>query len=98
MTVRVGFISTRETKKISRAFGAETVSLRDPHSLQVSKRLAASQFVEQTRPDSLPGDDIGWILLMPLDAVIELRALRIRQRQCGFQALPHHIQQFGFFG
>src|SRR5207302_9224157 len=64
----------------------------------VSRRLAASQFVEQTRPDLLPGDDIGGILLMPLDAVIELRALRVRQRQCvGFQALPHHIQQFGFF-
>src|SRR5438132_10339667 len=59
----------------------------------------SSQFLEQARPDLSPGDDIGGILLMPLDAVIELRALRVRQRQCvGFQALPHHIQQFGFFG
>jgi len=36
---------------------------------------------------------------MPLDTVIELRGVRICQRQCvGFQAFPHHIQQFGFFG
>ena len=40
-------------------------------SLQVSRRPAAvSQFLEQPRPDLLPGDDIGGILLMPLDAVI----------------------------
>ena len=36
---------------------------------------------------------------MPLDAMIELRALRVRQRQrIGFQAFPHYIQQLGFFG
>ena len=36
---------------------------------------------------------------MPLDAVIQLRALRVRQRQCvGFQAFPNCIQQFGFLG
>ena len=71
----------------------------NPRLLQVSRRPAASQFLEQARPDLLPGDDIGGILLMPLDTVIELRGVCICQRQCvGFQAFPHHIQQFGFFG
>ena len=58
--------------------------------------MPASQFLEKARPDLLPGDDIGWILLMPLDAAIQLRALRVRQRQgVGFQAFPNCIQQFG---
>lgn len=36
---------------------------------------------------------------MPVDAVIQLRALRVRQRQCvGFQAFPNCIQQLGFLG
>jgi len=36
---------------------------------------------------------------MSLDAVVQLRALRIRQRKrVGFQALPHRIQQLGFLG
>ena len=71
----------------------------NPRSLRVSRRPAASQFLEKARPDLLPGDDIGGILLMPLDAVIQFRALRVRQRQCvGFQAFPHCIQQFGFLG
>ena len=56
------------------------------------------ELLKQARPDLLPGDDIGGILLMPLDAVIEFRALRVRQRQCvGFQAFPHHIQQILLF-
>jgi len=36
---------------------------------------------------------------MPLDAVIQLGALRVRQRQrVGFQTFPNCIQQFGFPG
>ena len=36
---------------------------------------------------------------MPLDAAIQLRALRVRQRQrVGFQTFPHDIQQLGFLG
>jgi hypothetical protein len=36
---------------------------------------------------------------MPLDAVIQFRALRVRQRWCvGLQTFPHRIQQFGFLG
>ncbi len=31
--------------------------------------------------------------------VVQLRSLRVRQRQCvGFQTFPHDIQQFGFLG
>jgi len=67
--------------------------------LLVSRRLAVSQFLEQAGFDLFPGDDIGRILLMPLNAVIEFCALRVRQRQCvGFQTFPHHIQKFGLFG
>jgi len=36
---------------------------------------------------------------MPLDAVVKLRSLRVRQRQrVGFQAFPNCIQQFRFLG
>jgi hypothetical protein len=39
----------------------------------------ASRFLKQARPDLLPRNDIGGVLLMPNDAVIKLRPLRIRQ-------------------
>jgi hypothetical protein len=36
---------------------------------------------------------------VPFNAVIQLGPLGVRQRRCvGFQALPHHIQQFRFLG
>jgi hypothetical protein len=35
--------------------------------------------VKQARPDLLPRNDIGGVLLVPGDAVIKLRPLRIRQ-------------------
>ena len=56
-----------------------------------------SRLLKQARPDLLPRDDIGRVLLVPGDAVIKLGPLRIRQecRVC-FQALPDRIQQVGF--
>jgi hypothetical protein len=47
----------------------------------------------------LPWNDIGGVLLMPDDAVIEFRPLRIRHR-CGvcFQAFPDRIEQFCLLG
>src|SRR5271165_5758813 len=60
-----------------------------------SRRPGVSRFLKQARPDLLPRDDIGRVLLMPGDAVIKLRPLRIRQRcRVRFQALPDRIQQF----
>jgi hypothetical protein len=73
--------------------------LPSPRLPRVTRRLAASRFLEQARPDLLPGDDIRGILLMTCDAVIQLGALCVRQRQrLGFQAFPHRIQQFHLFG
>jgi len=67
----------------------------NPHSPLVSRRLGVSRFLKQARPDLLPRDDIGRVLLMPSDSVIKLRPLRIRQRyRVCFQALPDRIQQF----
>lgn len=51
----------------------------NPHSLLGSKRPGASRLLEQARPYLLPRDDIGGVLLVPSDAVIELCPLRIRQ-------------------
>ena len=70
-----------------------------PHSLQVSRRPGASRFLKKARPDLLPREDIGRVLLMPSDAVLKLRPLRIRQRcRVRFQALPDRIQQFCLLG
>ena len=67
----------------------------NPHSHLVSRRPGVSRFLKQTRPDLLPRDDIGRVLLMPGDSVIKLRPLRIRQRyRIRFQALRDRIQQF----
>lgn len=45
----------------------------------------------------LPGDDIGRVLLMPGGPVIELGALRVRERyRVRFQAFPDCIQQLRF--
>src|SRR5271166_2956637 len=67
----------------------------NPHSPLVSRRPVASRFLKQPRPDLRPGQDIGRVLLMPSDAVIELRPLRIRQRcRVRFQAFPDGIEQF----
>jgi len=72
------------------------LTLRPP---QAARRPVASRFLEQARPDLLPGDDIGGILLMTCDAVIQLSTLLVRQRQrVAFQAFPHRIQQFRFLG
>src|ERR1019366_4605692 len=51
----------------------------NPHWPLVSRRLGESRFLKQPRPDLFPGDDIGRVLLVPSDAVIKLRPLRIRQ-------------------
>jgi hypothetical protein len=62
---------------------------------QAARRRGASRFLEQGRPDLLPGDDIGRILLMARDAVIQLGALLFGQRKrVGLQAFPDGIQQF----
>jgi hypothetical protein len=54
-----------------------------------------SRLLKQARPDLLPRDDIGGVLLMPGNAVIELRPLRIRQGDgVRFQAFPERIEQF----
>jgi hypothetical protein len=68
----------------------------DPHSPLESRRLGVSRLLKQARPDLLPRNDIGGVLLMPGDAVVKLRPLRIRQG-CGirFQAFPDRIQQVG---
>ena len=60
----------------------------------VTRRPAASRFLEQPCPDLLPRDDIGGILLMTRNAVIQLSALSGRQRKrVSFQALPDCIEQ-----
>ena len=46
----------------------------NPHLLLESKRPEVSRFLKQARPDLLPRDDIDRVLLMPGDAVIELRS------------------------
>jgi len=51
----------------------------NPHSPLGSRRPAVSRFLKQTSPDLLPRDDIGRVLLMPSDAVVKLRPLRIRE-------------------
>ena len=67
----------------------------NPHSPLVSRQPGESRSLKQASPDLLPGEDSGRILLMPSDAVIELRPLRIRQRYCvRFQAFPDCIEQF----
>src|SRR5450759_1587746 len=67
----------------------------NPHSPLVSRQPGVSRFLKQARPDLLPRDDIGRVLLMPSDSVIKLRPLRIRQRyRVRFQTLPDRIQQF----
>ena len=67
----------------------------NPHSPRVSRRPGLSRFLKQARPDLVPRNDIGRVLLMPGDSVIKLRPLRIRQRyRVRFQALPDRIQQF----
>ncbi len=71
----------------------------NPHSHLESRRPGASRFLKKARPDLLPRDDIGRVLLMPSDAVLKLRPLRIRQRcRVRFQALPDRIQQFCLLG
>jgi hypothetical protein len=47
----------------------------NPHSLLESRRPGVSRVLEQARPDLLPGDDIGGVLLVPSDAVVKLRSL-----------------------
>ena len=67
----------------------------NPHSPLVSRQPGVSRFLKQARPDLLPRDNIGRVLLMPGDSVIKLRPLRIRQRyRVRFQALPDRIEQF----
>ena len=68
--------------------------LANPRSHLLSRRQAVSRLLKQARPDLLPRDNIGRVLLMPSDTVIQFRPLRIRQRQSvRFQALPDRIQQ-----
>lgn len=56
-----------------------------------------SQFLKQARLDLFPGEDIGRALLMPSQAVIQLGALRVRERyRACFQAFPCLIQQVCF--
>jgi hypothetical protein len=49
------------------------------HLPQGSRQPEASRLLKQARPDFLPRDDFGRILLMAGDAVVKLRPLRIRQ-------------------
>src|SRR5579863_7613399 len=66
-----------------------------PDSLQGSRRRGVSRFLKQARSDLLPRDDIGRVLVMPSDAVIKLRPLRVCQRYCvRFQTFPYCVQQF----
>lgn len=72
--------------------------LTNPHSPLESRRLIASRLLKQPRPDLLPRDDIRWILLLPVNSVIKLRPLRIRQgHRVRLQAFPDGIQQFRLF-
>src|SRR5579863_885640 len=65
-----------------------------PDSPQASRRRGVSRFLKQARSDLLPRDDIGRVLVMPSDAVIKLRPLRVCQRHCvRFQAFPDCVQQ-----
>ena len=67
----------------------------NPHSPLESRLPGVSRLLKQARPDLLPRDDIGRVLLMSSDSVIKLRSLRIRQGyRVRFQALPDCIQQF----
>jgi hypothetical protein len=67
----------------------------NPHSPLESRRLGASRFLKQIRSDLLPRDDIRRVLFVPSNSVINLRALRIRQRHhIRFQAFPYRVQQF----
>jgi hypothetical protein len=70
----------------------------NPQSALVARRPGASRLLKQARPDLFPGDDVGRVLLMPCDAGGKLRPLRVGESQrVGFQALPHHVQQFRLF-
>jgi hypothetical protein len=63
-----------------------------------SRRPGVSRILKQARPDLLPRNYIGGILLMTGNAVIKFRPLHICQ--CGgvrFQAFPDRIEQFRLF-
>src|ERR1700690_1646868 len=80
---RARLLPCRKDAKLAAAFAIEGL----PSSLK------------QSRPDLLPRDDIGRVLLMPGDSVIKLRPLRIRQRcRVRFQALPDRIRQYCLLG
>lgn len=69
----------RETLPELRAY----VVIPCPRFQQILVRLwygrpGVSRFLKQPRPDLFPGHDIGRVLPMPSDAVIELCPLRIR--------------------
>lgn len=67
------------------------------HSLLVSRQPAESRLLKQARFDLLPGNDIGRIVFMASDAVIELSSLSISQRcGIGLQTFPDGIQQLCF--
>ena len=66
----------------------------NPRLPRASRQPGGSRSLKQARPDLLPGDDRGRILLMPSNAVIKFGPLGTRQRYCvRFQAFPNRIQQ-----
>jgi len=52
--------------------------------------LSLSRLLKQVGPDLLPGNHVGRILLVPSDALVQLRPLLIRERD--------RIQQFRLLG
>jgi hypothetical protein len=65
----------------------------------VSIRPGVSRLLKKACLDLVPGDDIGRVLFMPGDPVIQLGALRVGERcRVRFQAFPHGIQQLRFLG
>ena len=66
-----------------------------PRRLPASKRPGLSPFPKQVRPDLLPRNHVGGVLLVSCGAVIKLRSLRFRQqRAICFQTFPNRVQQF----
>jgi hypothetical protein len=75
-----GFDRQRETiPQPRRMLSYQARASSKSHSPQVSRRPEASRFLKQARPDLLPWDDIGRVLLLSSNAVIKLRSLRVRQ-------------------
>src|SRR5208337_1497986 len=96
-----GLLSQRRARNAPQSQGVylRTISalLRGLRPPRLTRRLAASGLLEETRPDVLPRDHIGRASLLSGNTMIEFLTLRISQRQrIPFQALPHRVQQLDF--